>query len=140
MKYLIKLMSSSADGEKLFAKIGRYLASPEVRRDCGGYPLNDGADYHWLLALNKRDLKPCGFLSFEHTAKSVHIHAAYIDPAARGTGVYRELLRQCLHYVDHHKVDAIATVQEASAAALCRNGFKETGRRGSWIRIERKTP
>ena len=135
MSYVVKMMSQ-ADGEKLYAKIGRWLGSPTVRRECGGYPLNDGETYIWLVAMNKRDLTPCGFISFEHGA-CVVLHHGYVDPAHRSKGVFGELLRQCLAYADHHHLSISTTQQGKSSEALAKHGFAEVGRRGAWIKLER---
>lgn len=135
--FATKLMTSRGDGEKLYAKIGRWLASPEVRRECGGYPINDGPDYRWLIASGKRDLAPVAFLNFEHKADRLVIHNAYVDPDARGNGAFRELLRQCLSYADHHHLPVVCAVQAEAATALEKRGFTETSRRGAWIKLQR---
>lgn len=137
MNYSTKMMSGKTDGEKLYAKIGRWLGSPDVRRECGGYPLNDGTDYRWLIAMNKRDLSPCGFISFEHKPHGIVIYHGYVDPEHRGRGVFRELLRQCLSYADHNHMTATTTQRVDAAVALGILGFVESGRRGAWIKFDR---
>lgn len=139
MNFVIKLMSSASDGEKLYAKIGRYLGSPHVRRECGGYPINDGMDYRWMVALEKRGLTPCGFLNFEITQKGAVLHNGYVDAKHRGQGIFREMLRQALATIDHAKASVTTTVLPASAEYLIKHGFSEIGRRGTWIKIERKS-
>lgn len=138
MNFIVKLMSGPTDGEKLYAKIGHYLGSPKVRQDCGGYPINDGQDYRWLVALEKRGLKPCGFLNLQITKKGAILHNGYVDPAYRGQGMFREMLRQALAVVDHEHMQATTTVTEKSSMALAKNGFVEVRRRGAWIKMERK--
>lgn len=137
-QFIVKQMRAAADGEKLYAKIGRYLGSPVVRKSCGGYPINDGPDYVWLVALEKRGLTACGFLNFEITKQGAVLHNGYVDPAYRGTGVFREMLRQALANIDHDHLSASATVSGESAEALSRVGFTESSKRGAWIRMERK--
>jgi GNAT superfamily N-acetyltransferase len=136
--FLTQILHSGADEAGFFGKIGRYFASPQVRRECGGYPLNDGPDYRWLIATNKRDLRAVGFLSFEHKTAEVILHDGYVEPEWRGKGVFRELLRQFLHYADHHHLPVRGNLMATSAAALEKHGFKAVGGRGSWIKVERK--
>lgn len=41
-------LRSFDDEAAFFALLGRFFASPGVRRACGGYPLNDGPRYRWF--------------------------------------------------------------------------------------------
>ena len=138
MNFTTKMLTSSADEAGFFAKLGRYFASPEVRKECGGYPLNDGPEYRWLVASNKRDLRVIAFLSFEHKADEIILHNGYVDPEWRGKSAFKELLRQCLSYADHNHLPVRGNLMAASAAALKAHGFKSLSTRGNWVKIERK--
>ncbi|MBW7903132.1 MAG: GNAT family N-acetyltransferase [Rhodocyclaceae bacterium] len=137
MNVITKMLISSADEAGFFGKLGRYFASPQIRRECGGYPLNDGADYRWLVAMNKRDLRVVAFLSIEHKTDMIVLRNGYVEPEWRGKGVFRELLRQALHYIDHHHLPALGNLPAASAAALKKLGFRAVSKRGAWVKIER---
>lgn len=136
--FIAKLMTSKSAGGKLFSKIGPWLASPDVRREIGGYPVNDGPDYQWVVASGKRDLKAIGFLNFEHKPDRIILHHAYVIPERRDEGVFREMLRQCISYADHHRLPSQTTAQQDCAKTLSRRGFKRVGNKGSWIKLERK--
>lgn len=138
MNTITKMITSRADESGFFGKLGRYFASPQVRKECGGYPLNDGPDYRWLVAMNKRDLRVIAFLCFEHKPDEIIIHNGYVEPDWRSKGVFKELLRQCLSYADQHKLPVRGNLQEASASALKAQGFKSLAKRGNWVKIERK--
>lgn len=135
MNYHIKLMRSATDGDKLFAHIGRFLASPQVREELGGYPINDSEAHAWLVAIEKRSLKCVGFLSYSEGATIV-LHDGFIDGKHRGKGVFREMLRQVLALAEHQGKTVGANVQKASAERLRKLGFAPQSTRGNWVRIK----
>ena len=47
--YDFLLLRSYDDEAAFFAQMGRFFASATVRRDCGGYPLNDGPRHRWFI-------------------------------------------------------------------------------------------
>lgn len=58
-------LRSLDDEAAFFALLGRFFASPGVRRACGGYPLNDGPRYRWFVAQCRRDGRALAFISIE---------------------------------------------------------------------------
>lgn len=132
----IKLMRSSVDGEKLFAHIGRFLASPTVRTETGGYPINDSAAHGWFIAIEKRSLKCVGFLSFSESGH-LALHEAFVEEKHRGKGVFTEMLRQMLAIATHQRKAVEANVQKACAERLLPYGFKPQSTRGNWVKLKR---
>lgn len=140
MDYAVRVMTSAKQGRELFGHIGRFLASADVRKELGGYPINDGPDYVWLIALRKRSMTCVGFLSYEITPEKATLRYTYVEEAHRGNGVFREMRRQFLALVDSAGVVAHATVcGDRAAAALKTYGFSPVGKpRGDWIRMVRE--
>jgi hypothetical protein len=92
--YRLRLMRSSSDSPELFALIGHYLTSPRVRRECGGYALNDGPFYRWLIAQKQDGARAAAFLSFEVKENSMVLHHGYVAPVHRAHGLFREMLNR----------------------------------------------
>lgn len=122
MTYHYKIMSSAKDGPKFWEKMGPFFASPQVRKDLGGYPMNDSEDMVWLVALDKRRFDVAGFISLQPRGDRLHLRDGYVCPESRGKGVFSELLGKSLHYAFQHK----ATV-ETRAPASCRELLEGTG-------------
>ncbi|WP_230851208.1 hypothetical protein [Ralstonia solanacearum] len=81
-------LRSFDDEAAFFALLGRFFASPGVRRECGGYPLNDGPRYRWFVAQCRRDRRALAFISVEEQAGLVRIRNGYVRPEARGRGLF----------------------------------------------------
>lgn len=137
MDYAYRLMRSSEDEEKFFAKLGRFFASPAVRRECGGYPLNDGPDYVWLVAQEKRRFRVAGFISLQEHAGEITLREGYVTPEHRGDGLFRELLRKAMHYIDEQHLPASANVRVESVPHLEKLGFRVARERGAWRLMHR---
>ncbi|WP_280192532.1 transcriptional regulator [Delftia sp. PS-11] len=128
----------SGDGESaFFACMGRFFACPEVRRDCGGYPLNDGPAYLWFVARRRCDGRVLGFVSIEQGAGIVRIRHGYVVPEARGLGLFRQLRRQVLAHIDDQGVRCATSVPLADLPFLAPWGFRLRHQRGGWVTLER---
>jgi GNAT superfamily N-acetyltransferase len=128
----------SAQGEDaFFACMGRFFASPTVRRECGGYPLNDGPLFHWFVARQRSDNGVLGFISVEQTRAGVRIREGYVRPKARGQGLFRELRQRVLAHADALRVECRACVPEACVPFLVPCGFRVLSRRGRWVTLVR---
>ncbi len=128
----------SADGEPaFFACMGRFFASPLVRRECGGYALNDGPRYQWFVARRRSDARVLGFVSIEEVAGGLRIREGYVCPEARGHGLFGELCRRVLRHADERRAALTACVRAQALPFVLSLGFQECSRRGSWITLAR---
>jgi len=130
-------MRSFDDEPAFFAQMGRFFASPTVRRDCGGYPLSDGLRHRWFIVRSKNDARALGFISIEHQATSVRIRDGYLRTEARKLGLFRALRAQVLDYIDALEQDCIARVQQHCTPFLLPHGFIIQSTRGNWVTLTR---
>lgn len=135
--YRLRLMRSCSDGAELFSLIGPYLASPQVRRECGGYSLNDGPSYRWLIVQKTEDMALVGFLNFEVRKRVIALHHGYLNPEYRQLGIFRILLTTVLQLADSMDLPASTRVTATSAPCLQKLGFEIAGNRGKWLRLVR---
>lgn len=131
-------LRSVEDEARFFSLLGRFFASPHVRRECGGYPLNDGPLYRWFVACGRADDRVVGFASLEHHGGSLRWREAYVRSDARGRGVFRELRQRVLKYVDRHKLVCTTRVPATCVPLLAPHGFTVLATRGKWATLERK--
>jgi len=130
-------LRSVDDETAFFAQMGRFFASAAVRRDCGGYPLSDGPRHRWFIVRHKRQARVMGFISVEHQDGLVRIRDGYLRVEARKLGLFRELRRQVLDYVDGLGLPCSLRVQISSAALLAPHGFQTQSTRGNWVTMKR---
>lgn len=135
--YRLRIMRSSSNATELFALIGHYSTSPRVRRECGGYPLNDGPFYHWLIAQKQGESRAAGFLSFEVREDALVLHHGYVDAVHRAHGIFREMLKLVLQDADDKALPVYARVTAVSVPYLEKLGFEITGCRGRWYKVTR---
>ncbi|WP_243040114.1 hypothetical protein [Dyella sedimenti] len=126
------------DEAAFFAQMGRFFASATVRRECGGYPLNDGPRYRWLVVRHKGAARVLGFVSMEMQADLVRIREGYVRAEARGCGLFRELRRRALEDIDRLGLDCAMRVPQACVPFLEPHGFHVCSTRGRWVSLERK--
>ncbi|WP_236186194.1 GNAT family N-acetyltransferase [Pseudomonas protegens] len=129
---------SMEDEARFFSLLGRFFASPHVRRECGGYPLNDSPFHRWFVAVHKADSRVVGFASIEHRSGILMWREAYVRAEARGRGVFRTLRQQVLTYVDCHQLTCTTRVPDNSVPFLEPHGFTLRATRGKWATLERK--
>lgn len=128
----------SADGEAaFFSQMGYFFASPSVRRECGGYALNDGPLYRWFVVRRKHEARILGFISIEQRSDIVRLREGYLRAEARSRGLFGELRRQVLEYVDGLGLSCTARVRQTASAFLEPHGFTIQSARGSWVTLER---
>lgn len=130
-------MRSLDDEAMFFSLLGRFFASPSVRRECGGYPLNDGPRYRWFVVQRILDQRALGFISIEEQPRLVRIRDGYVRPEARGYGLFRELRRRVLDHVEQLNVKAVARLPAACVPHLQRHGFTVISARGQWVTLEK---
>lgn len=130
-------LRSYEDEAAFFTQMGRFFASATVRRDCGGYPLNDGPRYRWFVVRRKGDSRVLGFISIEHQPQGVRIRNGYLRAEARRRGLFRELRRQVLDYVDGLGLACLLSVPQGSAPYLLPHGFRIQTTRGAWVTLKR---
>jgi GNAT superfamily N-acetyltransferase len=126
------------DEAAFFAQMGRFFASATVRRECGGYPLNDGPRYRWLIARYMGATRVLGFISMDTLADRVRIREGYVRAEARGCGLFRELRRRTLEDIDRRGLACALRVPQACVPFLEPHGFHTHSTRGRWVNLERK--
>lgn len=131
------VLRSADDENAFFACMGRFFASPQVRRDCGGYALNDGPSFHWFAARRQGDGRVLGFISVEEGPAGLRIRQGYVCPEARGQGLFRELGRRVLCHADERNAALTACVLPPSLPFLSSLGFLVRSQRGSWTTVTR---
>lgn len=131
-------LRSMGNEAAFFAEMGRFFASPTVRRECGGYALSDGPRYRWFVARFKHHRRVLGFISVEQLPDKVHIRNAYLRTEARGRGLFRELRRQVLDYVDGQGLACITRTHQGSSDFWRQQGFELSGTRGQWVTMVRR--
>ncbi|CAB5673416.1 Uncharacterised protein [Delftia tsuruhatensis] len=132
-----QVLRSAQDEQAFFSCMGRFFASPDVRRECGGYPLNDGPSFQWFVARQPGSRAVLGFISVEQSRAGMRIRHAYVLPQARGQGLFRELRRRVLAHADAQRQACRACVPQEGAAWLAPFGFHVLSRRGGWVTLVR---
>lgn len=129
----------SVDNEAhFFSLMGRFFASAHVRRDCGGYPLNDGPLFRWFVAYRSPDSRVLGFISIDPGPDVVRIRDGYVRPEARGRGLFRELRNRALAHIDELGFACTARVPVQCAPFLAPHGFRKQSARGAWVLLRRE--
>lgn len=136
-RYEFTELRSVDDEARFFALLGHFFASPQVRRECGGYALNDGPFYRWFVASDKADGRAVGFASIEQRSDTLMWRQAYVHVEARGHGVFRTLRRRVLAYADRHRLACTTHAQAHSVPLLLPHGFSVLSTRGKWTTLER---
>lgn len=135
--YAFEQLRALDDEAAFFAQMGRFFASATVRRECGGYPLNDGPRHLWFIARHQVQARVMGFISVEHLADRVHIRDAYLRSEARQQGLFRELRRQVLEYIDGLGQPCTTSVPKPCVERLLPHGFHIQSTRGNWVTLKR---
>lgn len=120
-----------------FSLMGRFFASPSVRRDCGGYPLCDGPRYRWFIVQRIGESRVLGFISVEESGAGARIRDGYVRPECRGRGLFRELLRRVNAYIEQEELSAEVRLRSAAVACFHGHGFTVRSVRGQWITMEK---
>ncbi|HEE9967760.1 TPA: hypothetical protein R8G41_004804 [Citrobacter freundii] len=135
--YQFEQIRSYDDESAFFARMGRFFSSAMVRRECGGYPLNDGPRYHWFIVSSKTEARVLGFISIEHQGDVIRIRDGYMRVEARKRGLFRQLRRQLLEYIDEMGLPAIACVPLPYVPFMMPYGFRIQTTRGNWATLRR---
>jgi GNAT superfamily N-acetyltransferase len=133
------VLCSHEDEAAFFACMGRFFASPVVRRECGGYPLNDGPQFLWFVARQRSDGRVLAFISVERQPVGLRIREGYVCPQSRGQGLFRQLCQRVLDHAQAIRMECSACVPEASVAFFMARGFRVMGRRGRWVTMLKAT-
>lgn len=132
-------LRSYEDEAAFFSQMGRFFASATVRRDCGGYPLNDSPRHRWFVVRRRGQKRLLGFVGIELLTGAVRIRDGYIRPEARQRGLFRELRRQVLEYIDELGQPCTLRVPHDCVALLLPHGFRIQSSRGNWVTLKRNT-
>ncbi|MCZ8392160.1 N-acetyltransferase [Achromobacter xylosoxidans] len=137
--YAFEQLRSYDDEPAFFALMGRFFASANVRRDCGGYPLSDGPRYLWFIVRRRASNRVLGFISIELMSGEVRIRDGYVRPEARQLGLFRALRQRVLEYIDALNQPCVLRVPRDCAALLQPYGFQVHLTRGNWATLKRNT-
>lgn len=133
-----KIMRAAEDGEKFYAKVGHFLASKAVRKEIGGYPIDNEPDWTWIVAQEKRTFGVVGFISLAPAGDTLEIRVFYVEEKYRKQHVATTLIEKAEHYAKHEGYKAIsANVTGAGHALLEKLGYVAVRERGNW-RIMKK--
>lgn len=135
--FQITEMRSADDEAAFFAVMGRFFASAAVRKDCGGYPLNDGPAYRWFVAHREPGPEILGFMGIEEQTDIVRIRYGYVCPEYRGNGLFRALRTQVLACADNLGAECFANVPQICVQPLAPYGFSAHSIRGNWVMLKR---
>ncbi|MBN3846962.1 transcriptional regulator [Paraburkholderia sp. Ac-20342] len=138
VEFELSELRSIDDEAHFFSSLGWFFSNPSVRRECGGYPLNDGPFYRWFVAKHKREHRTLGFASIEHKGDTLMWREGYVRAEARGCGLFRALRNNVLDYVDRHELHCTTRVFVASIPLLEPYGFCVRSTRGKWVTLERE--
>lgn len=132
-----KMMMAAENPEKFYGKLGRFLASRQVRKEIGGYPINNEDDWPWLVAIETRTFSVIGFMSMEPAKHNLMIHDYYVVEPYRNQRVFDTLLEKAIHYADFEKTSLYASVREPLQAIFEKRGFSVVCSRGQWLTMGR---
>ena len=137
--YEFAQLRSCDDEPAFFALMGRFFASANVRRECGGYPLTDSPRHRWFIVRRPASTRVLGFISIELKSGEVRISDGYVRPEARQLGLFRALRQRVLEYIDALNQPCMLRVPWDSAALLQPYGFQVHVTRGNWATMKRNT-
>ena len=135
MTFNFKMMPGN--DQKFYAKMGHFFASRKIRKEIGGYPLNNEDDWIWMVATEKHRLNVAGFICIEPTKNGLLMHDCFVESEYRGNGVFATLLEKVIYYAEFEKKDLYASVNEKMQQVFEKRGFDIVGKRGQWLTMGR---
>jgi GNAT superfamily N-acetyltransferase len=137
VNYHFKLMSTSADEREFYGKMGKFFASKTVRKETGGYPINNEPDWQRIVAMEKRRFEIVGFINMEPRDDSLFIHDYYVVAEHRGKGIFSELIKKAAYYASAEKKQLVASVNKKLQKAFEGRGFEAEREKGVWLTMRR---
>jgi len=135
----VKKYRSMENKKKFFGLMGEFFASKEVRKELGGYPMNDDVNYVWFV-LQKANGDVMGFLSMEDKKDKTIIHDFYMIHKFRKKGFFRMILNEAIKYAEERKLPIEVKVLEDVVNIFKNRGFKEVNKKGKWYTLKKEFP
>lgn len=121
-------------GPKFFSAAGAFFAGRAVRSE-NPYLHSEPGDA-WAVASVNGVARGISGLTAEDGAEAL-IHSGYVEPEFRRRGLYRQMLEANLSVARARKVALVrCTASPMSASTFRALGFRETGVRGKYTRME----
>lgn len=128
-----KIMRAADEGEKFYAKLGRFFASKEVRKEVGGYPIDNDPEWTWIIAQEKRTFGVVGFISLAPNKDTLEIRVFYVEGKYRKQRIATTLIEKAEHFAKHEGLKHVsANVTKEGQIVLEKMGYTVTRERGSW--------
>lgn len=134
IKYSV--MSVQKNGAEFYSKLGYLFASKKIRKELGGYPLNNEDNWQWIVATKQDDV--IGFIALEPKKKSIYIDSFYVFDKYRGKGIFQAMLDMALKLYDNDEITV--SCQQTIKDVFEKNNFVQGGQKGhSWVNMRRKS-
>lgn len=125
-------MTAAQDEAKFYGKIGHYFASRAVRKELGGYPMNNEPDWPWLIAIEKQRFEVVGFVCIEPFDDYFMIHDCYVNEDYRGKGIFKTMINKVSHYAKTENKYLRTCAFEKVKPIFEKVGFIATKQNGQW--------
>ena len=133
IKYYV--MSVQKNGSEFYSKLGYLFASRNIRKELGGYPLNNEDNWQWIVATKQDDV--VGFIALEPKKKSIYIDSFYVFEKYRSKGIFQAMLDMALKLYDNDEITV--SCQQTIKDVFEKNNFVQSGQKGrSWVNMRRK--
>lgn len=127
------LIQRTREDPDFYCLMGRFFGSRAIATALG-MPMYDDEHRQWWLILNAEH-QPVACASLEHKPESriAALKSAWVEPDARGNGLYAWLLTTRMEYAAQLQIEKLtSTVTEMSKSTHERHGFRCVGRRGKY--------
>lgn len=124
----------SADGPSFYVDMGPFFASRAVQKELG-WPFYDDARFAWVIA--KEHGVVVGWAALVREPRGVSLEWAYVVPACRRRGIYRELFRRRLEQAGSAVPIRGMTANPFAQRVYEQAGFALAGSRGAWKKYAR---
>lgn len=126
-----QLERRTRDDADFYCLMGRFFGSRMIARALG-MPMYDDPGRVWCIVLGP-DGAPVACSSIEMKQRSAVFKSAWVEPAARGQGIYNHMFAERLAIAQERGVTVItATTTAQSCRTHERYGFGRVGQRGKY--------
>lgn len=133
-----RMISSQKRKGVFYEKMGEFFASKAVRKEIGGYPLNNEDHYLWMVGESRQNSEIVGFICIEPSKKGLLMHDCYVRPEYREQKVFASLLHKVIEYATKEKQPLNASVNETLQLVFEKRDFEMIAKRGQWLTMRRE--
>jgi GNAT superfamily N-acetyltransferase len=133
-----KIMRVSDGEDKFYSKLGKFFASKIVRKEIGGYPMDNESEWVWIVAQEKRNFNIVGFVSIAPNIKTsqFELRVFYVENEYRRQGIASTLLNKAEHFAKSEGFITVTTnVPYGVREIMERRGYKAVRERGKWANL-----